>query len=546
MRYRALFSLIILCILAVSFTSCGNRAPGKKPKLVVGIVVDQMRWDYLYRYSSKYSKNGFKRLMREGYNCQNTHINYFPSYTGPGHACVYTGSVPSIHGIAGNAWYNRDLKKQINCVEDTSVSMVGLGTMAGHISPRNLLSTTITDELRLATNFKSKVVSVALKDRSAVLPGGHHPTGAYFVDGTTGNFITTSWYMKEVPAWVNDFNHLNLTRKYLDQDWNTMLPIDQYTESTKDDEPYERSYEGESKPVFPHHLGKISRGHPDVISYTPFGNSITLDFAKAAIAGEHLGSGSFTDFLAISLSSTDLVGHQFGPNSIEAEDCFLRLDRELGDFFSYLDQTVGKGNYVVFLTADHGVSHSIDFNVENQIPSGVFKIDSVADKVNVMLADKFGAGQWVVSHENMQLYLNRDLMAEKKVTEAEIFDVVRPYMMNFEGIADVIDLKNIANSQVQGDIRVKLTNGFNLKRSGDFQILYNPAWVESFTQGATHGSSYAYDTHIPLLFMGGKIQHREDYSPVDMTDIAPTIAALLHIQEPSGSIGKVIAPVVAR
>jgi len=546
MKIKSFFLFGFICLLAISFNACSRKVAAKKPKLVVGIVVDQMRWDYLYRYASKYSQYGFKRLMHEGYNCQNVHINYFPSYTGPGHTCIYTGSVPSIHGIAGNAWYDRDLKKQVNCIEDTSVSMVGLGTMAGHISPRNLLATTVTDELRLATNFKSKVVSIALKDRSAVLPGGHHPNGAYFVDGTTGNFITTTWYMKEVPAWVNDFNHQNLTLKYLDQDWNTLLPIDQYTESTKDDEPYERSYEGESKPVFPHHLGKISKGHPDVISYTPFGNSITLDFAKAAIAGEHLGSGDFTDFLAISLSSTDLVGHQFGPNSIEAEDCFLRLDRELGDFFSYLDKTVGKGNYVVFLTADHGVSHSIDFNVENQIPSGVFKIDSVADKLNGMLQDKFGAGQWIVSHENMQLYLNRDLMAEKKVTETEIFDLVRSYLMNFEGIADVIDLKNIANSQVQNDIRVKLTNGYNLKRSGDFQILYNPAWVESFTQGATHGSSYAYDTHIPLLFMGWKIQHKEDYSPIDMTDIAPTVAALLHIQEPSGNVGKVIAPVLQR
>ena len=546
MKYKHYFSSWLVLLSVLAFTSCTQKAPSKKPKLVVGIVVDQMRWDYLYRYGSKYSVNGFKRLMREGYNCENAHINYFPSYTGPGHACIYTGSVPSIHGIAGNAWYNRDLKKQVNCIEDTSVSMVGLGTMAGHISPRNLLATTITDELRLATNFRSKVVSVALKDRSAVLPGGHHPTGAYFVDGTTGNFITTSYYMKSVPAWVDDFNHQNLTRKYLDQDWNTLLPIDQYTESTKDDEPYERSYEGEAKPVFPHPLAKISRGHPDVISNTPFGNSITLDFARAAVEGEHLGSGDFTDFLAISLSSTDLVGHQFGPNSIEAEDCFLRLDRDLGNFLTYLDQTLGKDNYVVFLTADHGVAHSVDFMTDNQIPAGVFKIDSVTDKLNATLQDKFGAGQWIVSHENMQLYLNRELLAEKKVTETEIFDVVRPQLMGSEGIADVIDLKNIASTQVQGDIRVKLTNGYNLKRSGDFQILYNPGWVESFTQGATHGSSYAYDTHIPLLFMGWKIKHKEDNAMVEMTDIAPTLAALLHIQEPSGSVGKVIAPLLVR
>ena len=544
MKHQPYSYLILLFALALTFTACTNKAPGKKPKLVIGIVVDQMRWDYLYRYSSKYSENGFKRLMGEGYNCENTHINYFPSYTGPGHACVYTGSVPSIHGIAGNSWYNRDLNKKVNCVEDSTANLVGLGTMAGHVSPRNLLATTITDELRLATNFQSKVVAIALKDRGAVLPGGHHPTGTYFVDATTGNFITTTYYMKEVPTWVNDFNHKNLTRGYLDKVWNTLLPIEQYTESTKDDEPYERSYAGELKPVFPHNLPKVSKGHPDVISYTPFGNSLTLDFAKATIDGEQLGSRNFTDFLAISLSSTDLVGHQFGPNSVEQEDCFLRLDRDLGSFFTYLDESVGKGNYVVFLTADHGVAHNTDFDADSQLPGGSFKIDSVTVRLNGLLQDKFGDGQWIISNENMQLYLNRELMAAKKVTKSEIFNVVRPYMMGFDGVADIIDLQNIATSQVQEDIRRNITNGYQLKRSGDFQILYNPGWIENFTQGATHGSPYAYDTHIPLLFMGWKIKHGADNNAVNMTDIAPTVAALLHIQEPSGSIGKVIVPVL--
>ena len=546
MKQISHFSFLLIILLALAFTSCNNHNPGKRPKLVVGIVVDQMRWDYLYRFNSKYTHAGFKRLLREGYDCENVHINYFPSYTGPGHACVYTGSVPSIHGIAGNAWYDRDQSKRINCVDDTSAHLVGLGTMEGHVSPRNLLSTTITDELRLATNFKSKVVSVALKDRSAVLPGGHHPNGAYFVDGNTGNFITTSYYMKEVPTWVNDFNHKNLTRKYLDQDWTTLLPIEQYTESTKDNEPFERSYAGEPSPTFPHHLGKISRGHPDVIANTPFGNTLTLDFAKAAIEGEHLGTGASTDFLAVSLSSTDLVGHQFGPNSIEAEDCFLRLDQELGKFFSYLDETVGKGNYVVFLTADHGVAHSSDYMLENGIPAGVYKVDSVIQSLNVYLGSKFGEGEWIRKPENMQLYLNRELMAEKKVTEDELFNIVRPYLINSKGIVDVIDLKNLATTQVQPDIRMRIANGYNLKRSGDFQILYEPAWIENYTQGATHGTPYAYDTHIPLLWMGWKIKHGQDNNAAFMTDIAPTVAALLHIQEPSGSIGKPIVNVLPR
>ncbi|MDB5281686.1 MAG: alkaline phosphatase family protein [Bacteroidota bacterium] len=536
-------SLLSFCLAAALLTSCNHRQ-ADKPKLVIGIVVDQMRWDYLYRYADKYSQNGFKRIMSEGYNCQNTHINYTPSYTGPGHACVYTGSVPAIHGIAGNAWYDRDRKAKVNCVDDPLAKTVGPGSIDGHISPRNLLSTTITDELQLATNFKSKVVAIALKDRSAVLPGGHHPTGAYFVDANTGNFISTTYYMPQLPPWVNAFNNKNLAHKYLDHDWNTLLPINQYTESTVDSATNERAYEREEKPVFPHHLAKISRGHPDVISYTPFGNSLTLDFAKAAIEGENLGQSNSTDFLAISLSSTDLVGHQFGPNSIEAEDCFLRLDRDLANFFSYLDEKVGKGNYLIFLTADHGAAHSEDFLRKNGIPAGSFNIDSVTAELSKVINAKYGEGDWILSHENMQLYLNRPLMEEKKITQEEIFNISRTYLMNYEAISDLIDLKHLSTTSVQPQIKAMLSNGYNLKRSGDLQILYNPSWVENFALGATHGTAYAYDTHIPLLFMGWKVKHGEDHSEIYMTDIAPTITAMLHIQEPSGCVGKVIQPLI--
>ena len=540
MNRTSLCHLLQIILFVLILSGCTSKTDRRRPKLVVGIVVDQLRWDYLYRYSDKFAQNGLKRLMREGYSCENAHINYFPAYTGPGHACIYTGSVPAIHGIAGNAWYDRSLRKKVNCIEDPTAELVGFGGTDGQASPRNLLVTTITDQLQLSNNFQSKVVSLALKDRGAILPGGHHPNGAYYVDGATGYFITTSYYMKKLPSWVVAFNKRELARKYLDQDWNTLLPINQYLESTPDDEAYETTYPGEVKPVFPHHLAKMSQGRADVISNTPFGNTLTLDFAQAAIEGENMGQGKFTDFLAVSLSATDLVGHQFGPNSIEAEDCALRLDNELGIFFTFLDKTVGKGNYLVFLTADHGVNNSTGFLAEHQIPGGSFNIDSVTAGLNNYLVSKLGEGRWILDHENMEFYLNQALLDEKKISREEIFHLSETYMMNYSAIANLVDLQNLPGTTLPPDLKNLFANGFNVVRSGDFQIVYNSGWVEDFRQGATHGTGYTYDTHIPLLWMGWKVKHGEDHTAVYMTDIAPTLAAMLHIQEPSGSVGKVI------
>lgn len=543
--YRSIFILSLLFAFGLqAFSQKKEQAKTpEKPKLVIGIVVDQMRWDYLYRYSEKYSNDGFKKLLGEGFTCANTHINYLPTYTACGHSCVYTGSVPAIHGIAGNAWYDREKHKEVTSVEDTAYTLVGKGGLKGNVSPRSLLSTTITDELLLANNYQSKVVSLALKDRSSVLPGGHNPTGVYFVDVSSGNFITTTYYKKELPAWVNTFNDKKLSEKYLSGTWNTVLPIDQYTESTPDDESYEGTFKGETKPVFPHNLAELAKTNGDLLATTPWGNTITLDFARAAIEGENLGKGKYTDFLALSLSSTDLVGHRFGPNSVEIEDCYLRLDKDLGSFLSYLDEKIGKGNYLVFLTADHGASHSAGYNKDKNMPSGFFSIDTVTTLLNAHLSSTFGEGEWILSHENMQFYLNNDLLRDAEVSREEVFDVVRSFMLNYSAVANVVDLKNINATTLPENVKMMLSNGYNVKRSGDFQILYNPAWYEGFNKGTTHGTLFAYDTHIPLLWYGWNVKHGEDNSDVHMTDIAPTVAAMLHIQEPSGNIGKVISKV---
>lgn len=513
-----------------------------RPKLVVGIVVDQMRWDFLYRYYSKYSGNGFQRLLREGYSCENTHLNYIPTYTGPGHACIYTGSVPAIDGIAANDWYVRERKTDTYCVEDSTCSLVGVGKIKGNISPANLLTTTITDELRLATNLQSKVIAVALKDRSSVLPGGHIANAAYFMDYSASNFVSSSYYMKELPQWVTDFNNKKLVQKYLSQDWSTLLPLNQYTESTADDVAFEQAMTGEEKPVFVHRTSEIGKSKPEVIVATPFGNSITLDFARAAIEGENLGNGKSTDFLAVSLSSTDYIGHEFGPNSVEIEDCYLRLDKDLGRFLTYLDEKIGAGNYLLFLTADHGAAHATGFMKEHNIPAGSFlEPDSTKKILNKLLQEKFGAGEWISAYENMQVYLNDELVAEKKVDRKAIFNLIKSTLMKQDAVANVIDMQEIATSDLQDNLKGIVANGYNAKRSGDFYVLFNPGWLEGYTKGTSHGAPYPYDTHIPLLWYGWNIRHGENHTEVHMTDISPTLAALLHIQEPDGNVGRVIS-----
>ncbi|HSQ44280.1 MAG TPA: alkaline phosphatase family protein, partial [Ginsengibacter sp.] len=350
---KSFFVLLFLFTATFSFAQA-NKVPAH-PKLIVGLVIDQMRWDYLYRYYNLYSENGFKRLINNGFSCENTFIPYVPTYTAPGHTCIYTGSVPAIHGIVANDWYDKTAGKNMYCTDDSIVSTVGTNSLEGKMSPRNLWVTTLGDELRLSNNFSSKVIGIAIKDRASILPAGHTANAAYWFDASVGKWITSSYYEKELPAWVIKENEKNLPDDYMSKDWNTLLPISRYTLSTGDDEDYEGNLPGEKTPAFPHKLSQITKGKYEVFKYTPFASSYTFDMAKQAVKNEGLGKGNFADMLAISISSTDYMGHTFGPNSIEAEDSYLRLDRDIADFLRYLDAQLGKGNYLLFLTADHGV-----------------------------------------------------------------------------------------------------------------------------------------------------------------------------------------------
>ena len=535
--------LLITCaaLQAQVKTSLSNRLD--RPKLVVGIVVDQMRWDFLYRYYDKYENGGFKRLLSQGFSCENTMINYIPSVTAIGHSTIFTGSVPAIHGIAGNDWYDSGTGKPTYCTDDSTVISVGSDSKGNKMSPHNLLVTTITDELRLATNFQSKVVGISLKDRAAILPAGHNPTAAFWMDDASGKFVTSSYYLSALPEWVDDFNNSKPIEKLLENGWNTLLPIDQYTESTADNVEWEGKLKGAIDPVFPYDVQKAYSLDHGSLRQMPFGNTLTLQFAKATVDGYKLGQEKTTDFLTINCASTDYSGHLVGPNAIEIEDVYLRLDKDLATFFTYLDQKVGKGNYLVFLTADHGAAHAEGFMNANKMPTGFLSKDLKTNLENT-LDKEFVTNQLVTGIENFQVTFNNDRIDSLKLDLNKIKASAVNFLQHQEGIQFAIDQDKISEASVPSPLKEMMINGYNRQRSGSVLMINMPGWLPSYQKkGTTHSVWNPYDTHIPLIFMGWKINHGTTNRTTYMTDIAPTLAAILHIQMPSGCIGTPIPEV---
>lgn len=540
MRRKLFFISYFFLLISYAVTAQHN-----KPKLVVGLVIDQMRWDYLYRFNELYGAGGFRRLLAEGFSCENTMIPYVPTYTAVGHSCVYTGSVPAINGIVGNNWFDKTTNKVVYCTDDSTASTVGSNTNAGKMSPDNLWVTTITDELRLSNNFKSKVFGIALKDRGAILPAGHSANAAYWYDGGVGKWISSSYYMKNLPTWVDQFNAKDLASVYMSKDWSTLLPFDKYDLSTSDNKPYENKINGETGVIFPHQLSAIGAGIKfESFKTTPFANTYTFDFAKTVIENEALGKNTVTDFLAVSISSTDYIGHSFGPNSIEIEDTYLRLDRDIADFLTYLDNQLGKGNYLFFLTADHGVAHIPGFLQEHNIPSGTVSETAIANELNQVVESNFGIKKVIQAVMNYQVYLNTDSI-EKQGKNVEAIKKLliktltqKPFIVTAFATAD-IELTALPQPQKE-----MMKNGYNAKRSGDIQFTFKPGYFDGGTKGTTHGLWNPYDAHIPLLWFGWKVKSGKSNREVYMSDISPTLAALLQIQMPSGSVGKVITEVI--
>ena len=537
-------------ILAILFTGSiiisanAQQATIERPKLVVGIVIDQMRWDYLYRYYNRYAENGgFKRLLQQGFSCENTMILHMNTVTACGHTSIYTGTVPAIHGITGNDWWDKTISNYRYCTEDPAAKTVGsINTEAGAMSPENMLTTSICNELKLATNFKSKTIGIALKDRGGILPAGHTADAAYWYDTKTGNWISSTYYMKQLPAWVTDFNAVKWPDSFYLKGWSTLYPLNSYTQSTEDNKPYENKIFGSG---FPYTLSQLIGKNYNHIIATPYGNTLTTLFAKAVINNENFGADDITDFLAISYSSPDYVGHSFGLNSIEAEDIFLRLDKELGELLDFLDKKIKKNEYLLFLSADHGVAHIPGFLKEHKIPAGNIQSQPLFDSLTAKLKEKFSKDDLVLTIINNQVVLNNRLIDSLKMDNKAITQWAIQFLLQQPGIMDALDMETIVQAPLNSNIKEMIVNSYYHNRSGDIQLLTSPQWIDGFEKGGTtHGTWHPYDAHIPLLWYGWNIAPGKIYRQVSMTDIAPTLAALLKIQMPSGCTGKVITEIV--
>lgn len=547
-----MYSKVTYLFLLLSIFSCNTslevssyKVSNNKPKLVVGVVVDQMRFEFLNRFKNKYSSQGFLRLMNQGYSCNNHHFNYIPTLTGPGHASIFSGTTPSVHGIVGNDWYDKTKESMVYCTTDRKYIPVGAASKYGKVAPTNLKVTTVADQNRIFTQMKGKTIGVSIKDRGAVFPSGHTANGAYWFEGLDeGKWMTSSYYMDELPEWVRKFNTRSNISNYV-KTWNTLYDINLYQESGPDNSNYEKGFNGKTTPIFPYDLKDLMGSNEgfDVIKTSPFGNTMITDFALSAIEAEGLGDDLFTDFLTISYSSTDYVGHNFGLSSVELQDTYLRLDLEIERLLNYLDKNIGEGNYTLFLTADHGAAEVPAYLSDINIPGSNIAKDDFSPLFEA-LKTKYGASDLVKNISNDQVFLNQERILSLQLNLDEVQRFVVNEIIKYPFLSNAYTATTMQSTYFESGLPMLLQNGYNQKISGDVLFTLQPGVIVYGSKGTTHGSGYTYDTHVPLLFYGNGVQKGTSYEPTSVTDIAPTISALLGISFPSGATGTVIENVI--
>lgn len=537
-------SIMKKLILFLAFVIFSNLQAQERPKLVVGIVVDQMKMEYLYRFSSDFSNDGFKRLMTNGYTFQNMHFNYMPTYTGPGHASIYTGATPATHGIVSNEWFSRKLGTEMYCTDDSSVSIVGDGIKdEGKMSPRNLLTTTITDELRMGTNFKGKVIGLSLKDRGAILPAGHFANWAFWYS-KTGSFISSTFYGEKLPNWVQEFNDEKHYVPYINKGWDLLKPKSTYDESLEDNNPYEGKLYNSTAPVFPYDLKDMyAKNDAGVLRSTPFGNNLLAEFAMKAIEKEELGKDNITDFLTVSFSSTDYVGHLLGPRSMELQDTYLRLDQTIAEFLNYLDKTVGKDNYLLFMTADHAGAENVNYLKDHKYNVSSISPKDIRNNLKDFSMKTFGV-DLVLNYSSFNLFFNKETMKAKNLDLNVVKDAFKGYLMTQDYVKRVYTEEEILNSTGNDYFLNFIAKGYDVTQNGDLVILDKPGYIEYQGTGTSHGTVYSYDTHVPAIFYGWHIKKGESFNKKEITQIAPTIAQKIKVAFPNGTEANVLEEVL--
>lgn len=505
---------ILALFIALPLGAQNNAAP-PKPKLVVAIVIDQFRYDYLTKFRSEYT-GGFKRIFDHGAVFTNAHYEHVPTVTAVGHSTFLTGATPALSGIIGNEWWDRATKKRVTSVSDETFKL--LGSTGEGASPKRLLQSTVGDELKMSGKG-GKVIGVSIKDRSAILPSGHMADGAYWFDGKTGNFVSSSYYFDALPKWVAEFNGTRAADKYVGKQW----------------------------------MGKTMAAAPDAKFYaaldaTPYGNELILQFAEKALVAEKLGAGPKIDLLAVSFSANDYVGHALGPDSDEAHDMALRVDKLVGELIRAAEAQAGVGRVLVVLTADHGVSPVPEVNQKRKMPGGRFDEANELDTVEKALTSHFGAAtpKWITYSSEGSLFLNENPTPGHALNMAEVERVAADAIRSLPHVFRVFTRTQLMNGQISLDtVGVRIRNGFNQARSGNVMVMLDPYWIGG-RSGTTHGAPFDYDTHVPVLFLGPQVHAGRYHANIMVNDIAPTLATMLEVETPSGSVGRVLDEMLAK
>ncbi len=527
-------SLFLAAVLAVASPL---RASAEEPKLVVAILVDQFRYDYLERFRDQFTDGGLRLLTDQGAFMTFAQYNFCPTVTGPGHASFLSGAPPAVHGIISNDWFDKRTQKSLNCVGDADVEGVGGSEGEGKRSPRNFIGSNFADEMRL--RFHSRIVGVSLKDRGAILPAGKKPAGAYWFDSTSGNFITSTYYMPQLPAWVRVFNERKRPADFIGQTWKRLLGPEAY--QWPDQAVGEGVMPREKTPTFDHTVYPSPTEGFETLVPTPFGNQLLAEFAVAALDGEQLGTGPQPDLLCVSFSSIDAAGHRFGPYSQEVQDMTLRLDRELTQFFAVLDQKIGLKHVAIVLTADHGVAPTPEFAAEQGLPGQRVEIVPVMADLYTKLAERFGPGSLLLTPRPIDgnLYLDRDALRARQLDPEIVAAFIREWALSTGTFQAAFTRSQLLDGRAPGVIGQRVLNGYNPERSGDVVLVLKPySMIHPGKGGTTHGSPYAYDTHVPVLFYGSAFKPGRYADEFYITDIVPTLCAALHLNEPPGCIGK--------
>lgn len=548
MRLSVFISTILVLGLIETSTAQLNRSiPSEKPKLIVQLVVSQMRFDYISRYWDKFGDNGFKLLVNEGTYCRNARYNYLLTQAYPGLATIATGANPSVHGIIADKWFNRNTGNEVEATADDKVNTVGGSFFSGKYSAKNLVTSTFGDELKL-NNANSKVVSIALDAGSAILLGGHSANGMYWFDTEKGLWVSSSYYTDALPAWLDTFNSKGFAKLYTDREWKALQPIQNYEEA---DTAAVKSVE--KKKSLAEKLkgmmdGIIGKPQPKtdfkVLLENPYGNLLTKDLAIEAVVGENLGADEHPDLLCITFSANRFIGGKFGPHSIEMEDTYLRLDRELAHFLEFINSTVGKENCLFILTSDQGVASTPDYLEKSKIPGGYFDPKKAMILLGSYLNALYGQGNWITGYHDKQIYLNRKLIEDSNLNLADFQQKVADFMLEFSGVSNSTTAHNLQNGNFANGIMVKFQNSYNQRRSGDVIINLEPGWVERNGKVTSANSPYDYDSHVPLIFYGWKAKRKSVLNPVYINDLAPTLSILLGITWPNGATGTPIKEMI--